>query len=267
MRIVPAGNGWKWLKQGWALFVKAPAEWLMLMMLFLIVSAVINWIPWIGPFIASALIPCLSAGLMQACAEAHAGRSVQPAMLFAPLTSKPAALIRIGVLYLVWMLISLAVTYPIDDGALFNQMLLGTPPPAEAIKDGSLPNALALAGLLASPVLMALWFAPMLILWRDLGVSQSLFYSFFASLRNWRVFGIYCLIVFGGVMTASLAIALAGVSAGVGLGVMRAMMLGLVLLMMPTVTCSFYFSYVDIFPPAESEPTTTVTAESDSSQD
>ena len=266
MRIVPAGNGWKWLRQGWALFMKAPAEWLMLMMLFLIVSAGINWIPLVGPFLASALLPGLSAGLMQACAEAEAGRRVTPAALFFPLRDKPAALMRVGFLYLVCMLLTLAFTYPVDDGALFNQMLLGTPPSPEAIKDGSLPNALALAGLLATPLLMALWFAPMLIMWRDLGVSQSLFYSFFASLRNWRVFGIYGLIVFGGVMTASLAIAVAGVSAGVGLGVMRTMMLALILIMMPSVTCSFYFSYLDIFPPPEDEPVTTVTAESGSSQ-
>jgi hypothetical protein len=63
------------------------------------------------------------------------------------------------------------------------------------------------------------------------------------------VFFAYGLILFAGLMAASMTIAMLGVAAGLGVGAMRGAMLGLALIMMPAVTCSFYYSYQDIFPP------------------
>ena len=41
MRLVPARNGWVWLMSGWALFRRHPAEWILLMLVFLLISGFI----------------------------------------------------------------------------------------------------------------------------------------------------------------------------------------------------------------------------------
>lgn len=254
MQVVQAGNGWLWLKQGAALYRRDATGWLMLVLAFLMVSAAFNLIPVAGPFIASALLPGLSMGLMQACQDGQAGRALHPRLLFAALVHRTDDLLRMGLVYLAAMLAALALAAPVDDGILLRQMLLGTAPAEEAVRDGRYLNALALSGLLASPVLMCFWFAPMLLYWRGLGIAQSLFYSFFATLRNWRVFAVYGLLLFCTVMLVSLAIASIGVSMGGTPAAMRGAMLALIILAMPVITASFYFSYQDIFPPPADLP-------------
>ncbi len=249
MRIVPARNGWLWLKQGWALFRRHPAEWILLMLFFMLSSGAINWIPAIGPYLASILIPGFSVGLMLACAGAEGGHAPHPRVLIVSFRHSGKPLLTLGVLYLLGMMLTLVASSAVDDGALMQQMLSGTPPPEPALKDGSYAAAMGLTGLLATPMLMAFWFSPLLVSWRALGVGQALFYSFFASLRNWRGFFLYGLILFAGLMVASLTIAMLGVAAGAGVAAMRGAMLGLAIVMMPAVTCSFYYSYQDIFPP------------------
>lgn len=258
MRIVPARNGWLWLTQGWALFRRHPAEWILLILSFMLASGAINWIPAIGPYLASLLIPGFSVGLMLACASAESGSAPHPRVLIVSFRHSGKPLLTLGMLYLIGMMLTLVASSTVDDGALMRQMLSGTPPPEAALKDGSYVAALALTGLLATPMLMAFWFSPLLVSWRDLGVAQALFYSFFASLRNWRGFFLYGLILFAGLMVASLAIAMLGVAAGVGVAVMRGAMVGLAIVMMPAVTCSFYYSYQDIFPPDNTDKQNTL---------
>ena len=249
MRVTPASSGWLWLKQGWALFRRHPAEWILLMLVFLLASGAINWIPVAGPYIASVLIPGFSVGLMLACAASESGSAPQARQLIIGFRHSGRPLILLGMLYLSGMLVALGASSAIDDGALMQQMLFGAAPSEAVLQDGSYVGALALAGLLATPILMAFWFSPLLVSWRGLGVGQAMFYSFFASLRNWRAFFAYGLILFGGLMAASMLIALLGVTTGAGVPVMRGAMLGLAIIMMPAVTCSFYYSYQDIFPP------------------
>lgn len=250
MRITGASGGWMWIRMGWTLYRKDPAGWLLLLLAFLMTTTAINLVPVVGPLIATALLPALSMGLMQACEEGQSGAPVRPRQLLSTLFRMPRTMLLLGLIYLVAMLAALAVAAPVDDGGLLRQMLIGTPPGEEALRDGSYLNAMALSGVFATPVLMCFWFAPMLVAWRKLGIAQSLFYSFFASLRNWRAFLVYGLLLFCGVMVASLAIATIGLALGGTPAILRGVMLGMIVAAMPAITASFYFSYLDIFPPA-----------------
>ena len=81
------------------------------------------------------------------------------------------------------------------------------------IKDGMSPEEaqalltdLGILLVLASPLLMAFWFAPLLTAWNGVGAGKSLFFSFVASWRNWRAFAMYglTLAVVGAVLPLSL---------------------------------------------------------------
>jgi len=135
-----------------------------------------------------------------------------------------------------------------DSGALMTLILSGRQPPVEALQDGSVLSAMLVAALAATPVAMAFWFAPVLAAWNRIGAAQSLFYSFFAVLRNWRAFVVYgaVLALTGALLVVAVAVAAFWMPGEVQ--VLRSFALILILVSLPTVFASFYASYRDIFP-------------------
>jgi hypothetical protein len=95
---------------------------------------------------------------------------------------------------------------------------------------------------------MAFWFAPVLAAWNRIGAAQSLFYSFFAVLRNWRAFFVYGAILALAGAAFLVAVTVAAVVMQGKVQVLRSLALILTLLSLPTVFGSFYASYRDIFP-------------------
>jgi len=135
-----------------------------------------------------------------------------------------------------------------DAGALMHWVLSGQEPSVDALRDGSVSLAMLVATLAATPVLMAFWFAPVLAAWNRIGAAQSLFYSFFAVLRNWRAFFVYGAVLALAGAVFLVAITVAAVLMQGKVQVLRSLALLLTLLSLPTVFASFYASYRDIFP-------------------
>lgn len=248
MRIVSAKNGGAWLSRGLALFRKSPAMWVLLVFTYWLLTAVINNIPYVGPAIATVSLPAFYVSFMAACEELAQGRPLTPLVLFAGFRKELAALLMLGGFYLISIAAVLWISSLADSGALMNWVIWGQTPPAAAIRDGSLSRALAIAALGAAPVLSALWFAPILAAWERMGVAKSLFYSFFATWRNWRAFIIYTallalLSVALSLLIALITLAFRGHPDGARLAIMLA-----TLVVMPTVFGSFYACYRDIFP-------------------
>ena len=265
MHIVSARAGINWLKLGWALFRKTPSTWIMLTILLLVASGLINLIPFAGPAIATMLIPGFSVSFMIANRDAEKDQPLQAKMLLEGFRQGGAPLVKLGGLYLMCMLLVLGMSALADGGVMLRWMLFGATPPDAAILDGSLAGGLALAALVATPVLMAFWFSPVLVAWRGLGPAQALFYSFFASLRNWRAFAVYGATV--ALVAFSLSLLLAGLvpllkdTAMKGLiALLPVALVMLNVVMLPVLFSSFYFSFRDIFPD-EPEPAPPVPGE------
>src|SRR5258706_609966 len=191
MRVVPARNGWSWLVSGFALFRKSPPMWLFLVFTYWVAATLLGQIRYVGPAASTVLMPAFSVSFMVMCAVLDRGGLLRPALLFAGFRSGLGTLIGLGVLCLLSFVVVLGVASLADAGALMNLILLGHEPSAEALRDGSILSALLVATVASTPVLMAFWFAPMLAAWNRIGAVQSLFYSFFAVLRNWRAFLAY----------------------------------------------------------------------------
>jgi hypothetical protein len=248
MRVVPARNGWFWLVRGFALFRKSPPMWLFLVFTYWIAVALLGQIRYLGPATSTVLLPAFSVSFMVMCAVLDRGGLLRPALLFAGFRSGPATLVALGVLYLLSIVMVLGVASFADAGALMQWVLSGQEPSVEALRDGSVSGAMLVATLAATPVLMAFWFAPVLAAWNGIGAVQSLFYSFFAVLRNWRAF-----LVYGAVLALAGAVFLVTVTVAAFLlqgkvQVLRSLALLLTLVSLPTVFASFYASYRDIFP-------------------
>jgi hypothetical protein len=248
MRVVPARNGWSWFVRGFALFRKSPPMWLFLVFTYWIAATLLGQIRYVGPAASTVLLPAFFVSFMVMCAVLDRGGLLRPALLFSGFRSGLGTLMVLGVLSLVSIVAVLGVASVADSGALMTLILSGRQPSVEAMQDGSVLRAMLVAALAATPVLMAFWFAPVLAAWNRIGAAQSLFYSFFAVLRNWRAFFVYgaVLALAGAIFLIILTFAALVVRERMQL--LHSLALILTLVSWPTLFASLYASYRDIFP-------------------
>jgi hypothetical protein len=237
-----------WLVQGFALFRRSPATWLLLVFAYWIAMALLGQIRYLGLAVSTVLLPAFSVSFMNICAALDRGEASRPALLASGFRKRLATLLALGALYLASIVATLVVASLADAGALLQWVLLSREPSLEAFREGSVSRALMLAAAAGTPVLAAFWFAPVLAAWDRMGATQSLFYSFFSVLRNWRAFLVYggAFVLLGAGFTL-LALAVLVLSGG-QVQAMRALGLTCTLLTLPTVFASFYAGYRDVFP-------------------
>ncbi|MCU0804087.1 MAG: hypothetical protein MUF79_03235 [Burkholderiales bacterium] len=191
MRIVPARNGFGWIAEGVRLFARAPFGWIFGVFAYWGIMLMANFVPVVGPLVATVMLPAFSVSFMAMARAAEAGQPVLPPLLFAGFSRNLRALVVLGVVYIVAIVAVLGISAVADGGSLFNWMLRGQPPAAEAEAQQAQARAALVAMVFYAPVLAAFWFAPVLAAWEGMSATKALFYSFFATLRNWRAFFVY----------------------------------------------------------------------------
>ena len=248
-RVVAPARGVRWLAEGWRMFRVAPLGWLALVVGYWLAMTILSLVPAVGLAAASILVPVFSVGFMTASRAASRGQPVQLAMLFAGFRERLPAQLGLGAVYLGTLAVVIGGSALADDGALARWLLTGQRPGDEVLQSDSFLGAIAAAAALYAPVMMMYWFAPLLAAWHGMAPLQALFYSFFASLINWRAFLAYgaavAFIMF--VLPTALLMLLLFVSGGALRVQPMALVLPLLLIMLPTLFASFYASYRDVF--------------------
>jgi hypothetical protein len=248
-RIVSAAGGARWLAEGWRLFRAAPLGWLAAVFGYWLLMTLVSVLPFVGVAAAAILVPAFSVGFMALARAAGRGGPLELGLLFEGFRNEPRTQIILGVVYLACLALLLSATTLVDEGALAGWMVTGRRPPEEVLQSEAFLAALFTAAALYMPVMLAFWFAPPLAAWHATGTAKALFFSFAASLMNWRAFLAY------GVATAIamlllpfLALTLLTVASS---GALRApvatLVFPLLLIMLPTLFASFYASYRDVF--------------------
>jgi hypothetical protein len=259
MERLPAVAGWHWVKQGFALFRRQPAEMSMLFMLYVFLTGLIGVVPIVGLILRFALVPVFSMAFMQACANIEQGKRVLPKVLFVGFRS-PAfkSLLILGVLYLLAAILALLVTSIVDDGAIWQAINSEAPPDVKTVGDSSLLLPMLFAAMAYLSISLMLWYAAPLIAWQNMGVGKAIFFSIFAVIRAFKAFLFY---LFAWMMIGLLLIFAVSVLLRVLIDNMETeifILFPLVLLVMAVVQCSFYPSYTQIFGapqlPEETEP-------------
>lgn len=233
-----AGQGWQWIKQGYALFMKAPLLWIVLLLICFIAVAGLSAVPVVGEPLASLLLPVVLAGLMVGCRALEHDEELELAHLFSGFRQHTAQLVTLGGIALVGQFLVFGVMMMVGGATLVSILMSGQPvEDPEIIKQAVSGAGIAvLLGItLFSVLLMAMQFAPMLVYFNNATPLQAMKLSLRAFVDNIGAMSVY------GVIFMLLAI-LASIP----------MMLGW-LVLMPIVFTSLYACYRDIFPAAKED--------------
>lgn len=227
-RVVPPGNAFDWLRQGWALFAANPGLWIGLTIVLLVIVVGVQIVPLVGTLAAHLLMPVLGAGLLLVCRKIDEGDSVRIDDLFAGFKQNAGPLVMVGVLYMVAMFAIVVIVVIVGGGSVAGG-LLSAQPAGLGVIFGGLMLSLLLSLALSVPVAMAVWFAPALVFFNNMQPVEALKASFEACMKNVLAFLVYGLIVLVLAFFAALP---------VGLGF---------LVLIPVLAGSVYAAYRDVF--------------------
>jgi len=237
----------RWLAEGWRLFRAAPLGWLAAVFGYWLLMSIVSLVPLVGVPAAAILVPAFSVGFMALARAAGRRAPLELGLLFDGFRHEPRAQLALGVIYFVCLVVLLGVSTLADSGALARWLLSGQRPADEVLQSEEFMTALAAAGALYLPVMLAFWFAPPLVSWHGTGAAKALFFSFAASMMNWRAFLAYG----AGMAVVTLLVPFLMVSAFALAGAMAppaaVIIFPLAILLLPTLFASFYASYRDVF--------------------
>lgn len=239
-RTVSAGNGWNWIADGFSLFLKNPGIWIVLTVLLVVGAMIIAIIPFFGGIALSLIWPVVIAGLLLGCRALDGGQPLELQHLWAGFQTgdRLSQLIVVGVAYLVATVVVMGIVFTAVGVPVLQALRGGATPHAGLFLSmmGTFLIGLLIALALLVPVMMAMWFAPALIVFDKCNAVDAMKQSFAACLRNIVPFLIYGVIAF--VLNIVAAIPF-------GLGY---------LVLVPVLACSLYAGYKDIFAEAVPAP-------------
>ena len=232
-RHLKPGQGWAWIKQGYALFIQSPLLWIVLLLACLIAAVVLSSVPTVGEPLVSLLMPVILAGLMTGCRALQQGEELELAHLFNGFKQHTAQLVTLGGIALVGQFLIFGLMI-LAGGKELVALLMSSQPDidqevlSQAVSGAGISMLLGIA--LFFLLMMAMQFAPLLVFFNNATPLQAMQLSLRAFLNNIGPMLVYGLTFFFLAILASLPV-----------------MLGW-LILLPMVFTSLYASYCDIFP-------------------
>lgn len=241
-RKTPAGHSWLWIKQAFELFRKSPLLWMLLVAIGVVGMALLAYIPIVGKPLTTILMPLLLGGYMIGARDLERGSELQPAHLFAAVRHNAQELITLGGINLVVRFLGAGAMMMLGGGPLISLVSSGKTVHDPAVVAHAVAGsrlAIIVGATIFILLLMAMQFAPMLVLFDHMKPLQAMKTSLRACLRN-----IVPLIIYGVIL---LPFALLASIIPLGLGW---------LVLMPVIIASLYTIYADVFPQQANGPQT-----------
>ena len=228
--LVPAGHGWTWIAGGWELLKRQPGTWVAIAIIAIVIFIAYYFMRAFGTILGILLTPVFTAGFVIGAKALDEGRELKIAHLFAGFTNRFGTLIAVGAIYLALLFAIVVVSARVTGVSVW--VMLGAGPDLASATMRELA-AYLLAWLIALalmvPVFMAVWFAPPLAVFNELGAFDALKASFLGCLKNIVPFLIYGLILFCLAFLATIPVLLGWLVLG------------------PVIGASIYTSYRDIY--------------------
>ncbi len=227
-RTVAAGRGASWIGGGWELLKGAMGIWILMFIVSGAIFIALSLVPVLG-LLSGMLLPIFIGGWMIGCHRMYTDGEVRFEDLFAGFSEHFGPLAIASLIYIVASIVAMmagGIVMFLFGGSL--TFLLGTNPDPGALGFGLVLGMLVMMALLL-PLMMMIWFAPVLITQHRMNPIEAIKWSFVGCLRNILPFLIYGLV--------GLALFIAGlIPLGLGL-----------LIVYPLLTCATYSAYRDIY--------------------
>ncbi len=232
-KSVKIGRGWAWLTEGFGHFKKNPLAWILVIVIYFVISLMAGIIPVIGQLALALLTFVWAGGFMLGCRAQTEGKDFQVTHLFSGFSNNTGQLVLLSLIYL----IAVIAIFAIAMGPMFSMFIkisTSSPfaDPAEFMQGVDMMQfalSMLIASSLAIPLLMLFWFAPALMVINKVPLFQAMKLSFMGCIKNILPFLWYGLICF-------VLLIIAIISFGLGL-----------LILIPMLIASIYTSYRDIF--------------------
>ncbi|MBS3936309.1 MAG: hypothetical protein KGZ43_09055 [Sulfuritalea sp.] len=267
-RRLAAAHGVFWLSEGFRLFRRNPPLITALTLAYLlIVQILVVVLPGIGPILLPLLLPVMTLVVANGCRLVDLDRRPDKAGLLHGVSGNLPAMIQLGGLQLLGavLVILLGMLLNAGEGPAAAPLPLSEAPnmgagqgapggaqAADAAAQAAVLWQLFKVLLVASPLILAFWFAPFLVGWDRVTPFKSLFFSAVAGLRNWRAMLVFALagVAIAGILPGIILILIGQISGAALSAVFIALRLLLMFLVAPILTASIYVSYRDIFRPS-----------------
>ena len=248
-RRLPARRGALWLLAGFHLFRRNPPLLTALTLTYLLLVQVsVRLLPALGPFLLPLALPTLVLIVANGARIAEQGNRMLPGALFFGIKGNGVAMLRLGGLHLLGAFIFIGIILLLEGGGIqFADV--------DRVDDPEFLWSLLRLFILAIPFLLAFLFAPYLTGWDGVPAAQSLFFSFVASVRNWRALVAYLgVIVLFSVALPGLVLVVANLLPEVVANIVHMVVsMLMIFLLAPVFTASIYVGYRDIFHPPMDE--------------
>ena len=236
-RKVETDNGWLWIKEGLVIYMKHPLLWTVLSTFTVFSLMSIASLPIIGDPLASLLMPVLLAGFMLGCDAVKQGKEFGLAHVFAGFKEHPHQLVTLGGINFVALMLIMGAMKLTGGEKLVEMVMNGVQVDdpniaAQVIADAGISIVVGMS--MYTVLVMAMQFAPALVLFNKAAPLAALKSSLQACLRN-----IMPLSVYGAIMMMFALVA-----------TLFTFMLGW-LVLLPLMITSTYAAYRDLYPALE----------------
>jgi len=255
-RVLPPVNGLGWLRGASVLLAGARLTWLVFFVSYVVILALLTMIPFVGTPLATVLKPVFTVGFLAAAWTQSRGGKPALGDLFRGFQSNLRALIPLGVAYWVGINLAIGLTGLIDGGTFAGAVLLDQPLPENYFARAESQWVLIFSAASALPVMLALWFAPALVVFDELPWHRAVRLSLAATLANWRAFVVLgaSMFLFSAMLPAFLLQILVLLFGQAGLGFALVILMPWWMALMTTLSIGDYVSYIDAFHPEEVLP-------------
>jgi len=262
----PARRGVAWLKEAAGMLSAARVPWLLLILAYYVVQFAVSVVPVVGPLAMMVMRPVFGVGFLAAAWTQERGGLPSMRHLFRGFQTNLWALLPIGVVLVVGTTLAVLATALVDGGVLLDALTSNAKPDEALAANGRVEAAMLFGIVCALPTLLAVWFAPALVVFQDCSARVALVASLRAALANWQALAVYGLVLFfyGGILPGVvIAIISLVVPPAVVPYVIVAILVPYFVLLAATQAISDYVAYRDIFhaheadaaPPAETGTT------------
>ena len=245
-----ASRGSVWLKEAVAMLAVARVRWLMLLLVYYVLQLLVSVIPLVGPLAMMVLRPVFTVGFLAAAWTQERGGRPEIRHLFRGFGANLRALLPIGAVMIIGTTLAVLATALVDGGVLLEAITSNVKPDEALAANGRVEAAMVFAIVCAIPVLLAIWFAPALVVFQDCGPGQALLTSLRAGFANWRPVAVYALLLFFfGALLPGIAIGFVAllVPPSAAPYVITFVLVPYVFLFVAAQTISDYVAYRDIF--------------------